>query len=271
MTNSAADTVQALAHNALPAFFLALLALLAGVAALWWLLQRYGVHRPDSRYPRQAYLVGHLLVACVLMASGATVFAVIADNIGDGRTFGQLDMLFSDTIRSTVSTTTLQVFALLTDLGDPIALTILTVIVGAGLLWRRRYGWCAVWLFAVAGNGLLTRVLKSIFERPRPVYEHGLAFTNTYSFPSGHTSSSVAVFGMLAYLALRLLPPQRRALHLPILLAAAALAFTVGCSRVFLHVHFASDVLAGFATAIAWLALSIGAAQLVLYRQGHNA
>ena len=233
-------------------------------------MQRYGVHRPDSRYPRQAYLVGHLLVACVLMASGATVFAVIADNIGDGRTFGQLDMLLSDTVRSTVSTITLQVFAMLTYLGDPIILTILTVIVGGGLFWRHHYGLCAAWVLAVAGNGALTRVLKSIFERTRPIHEHGLAFAHGYSFPSGHTSSSLAVFGMLAYIAMRLLSPQRSALRLPILLAATALAFTVGCSRVFLQVHFASDVLAGFAVAIAWLALSISVAELVLYRQGRE-
>lgn len=61
-------------------------------------------------------------------------------------------------------------------------------------------------------------------------------------------------YGVLAYVALRLLPDRW---HLPAVAAAAAIAFTVGASRVFLNAHFPSDVAAGFASGSAWLALCI--------------
>lgn len=260
------DAIQTLATHALPFFAVALLLVLASVAALWWLLQRYGVYREASRFSPLVYLVGHLLLGFALIASGAALFAEIAEHLGDGRKLGQLDMLFSDTVRSTVSITTLRFFALLTHLGDPITLTVLTVAVAAVLLQRRQMWLCAAWLLAIGGNGVLGKLLKSIFERTRPIHDHGLAFADGWSFPSGHSSSSVVAFGMLAYLIARFLPAHRAAWRLPVLLAAAAVAFTVGSSRVFLQVHFASDVIAGFAAGAVWLAVCVSAVEVGRYR-----
>jgi membrane-associated phospholipid phosphatase len=106
----------------------------------------------------------------------------------------------------------------------------------------------------MAGNGVLNPLLKRIVARARPLHEHGLAHAEGYSFPSGHTSGAVVAYGMLAYLLLRLAPPRW---HLPVLLATVALVFTVGCSRVVLQVHWASDVLAGFASGTAWLLVCV--------------
>ena len=92
--------------------------------------------------------------------------------------------------------------------------------------------------------------------------EHG------FSFPSGHSSGSVVAYGMLAYLALRLLPIRW---HLPGLLATVALAFTVGASRLFLGVHFASDVIAGFASGAAWLAMCITLIERMRWRYRQSA
>lgn len=264
------DAVQTLAQYAVPAFVMALLLVLAGVAALWWLLQRYGAYREASRYPPLVYLVGHLLLGFALISGGAALFAEIAENIGNGRWLGQLDLLFSSAIGSNASIGTLQVFALLTHLGDPITLTVLTVLVAAVLVLKRQFWLCAAWVLALAGNAVLNRVLKSIFERTRPIHEHGLVLADGWSFPSGHSSGSVVAFGMLAYLLTRFLPAERAALRLPVLLVAAALAFTVGSSRVFLQVHFASDVLAGFASGLAWLVVCVGAVEVWRYRWGQK-
>ena len=259
--------VQALAAHALPIFAAALLLVLTGVASLWWLLQRYGVYREASRFAPLVYLAGHLLLGFLLIAGGAALFAEIAEHLGDGRKLGQLDTLFSNTVRTTVSMTTLQVFALLTHLGDPVTLTVLSVVVAAVLLQRRQLWLCAAWLLAVVGNAVLSKLLKSIFERARPIHDHGLAFADGWSFPSGHSSSSVVAFGMLAYLTARFLPERLAAWRLPVLMTAAALAFTVGCSRVFLQVHYASDVLAGFAAGTVWLAVCVSAVEVGRYRQ----
>ena len=109
-------------------------------------------------------------------------------------------------------------------------------------------------MLAIAGNGLLNTGLKQSFGRLRPAHLQGYLAEPGLSFPSGHSSGAVVAYGMAAYLALHLLPARW---HLPAMLLAVALAFNIGASRLVLQVHFASDVLAGFASGSAWLALCI--------------
>lgn len=261
------NAVQSLALHALPAFGVALAAVIAAVCGLWVLGLRYGVHQDTSRFAPLAYLLGYLALGFALIIGAASLFAEIAENLGDGRKLGQLDLLFSDTIRSTVSLGALRVFALLTHFGDTLTLTSLCIAGTLLLLWKRQRALCLGWVLAFVGNAVLNRTLKSIFERARPLHEHGLAFADGWSFPSGHASGSVVAYGMLAYLLVRLMPARFASAHLPVVALAAALAFTVGSSRVFLQVHFASDVLAGFASGSAWLAVCIAALELRRYRQ----
>lgn len=261
------NAVRSLALHALPAFGAALIAVMATVCGLWWLFLRYGVHRETSRFAPLAYLVAYLALGFGLIIGAASLFAEIAENLGDGRQLGRLDLLFSDTIRSTVPLGAVRVFALLTHFGDTLTLTGLCILGALALLRLRQRGLCLGWVLAFAGNALLNRTLKSIFERTRPLHDNVLAMADGWSFPSGHSSGSVVAYGMLAYLLVRLMPARLARAHLPVVALAAALAFTVGCSRVFLQVHFASDVLAGFASGTAWLAVCIGALELARYRQ----
>ena len=261
------DAAQSLASHALPAFGIALMTLIAAVCAVSRLVQRYGVHRETSRFTPLAYLVGYLALGFGIIISAAALFAEIAENLGDGRKLGQLDLLFSDSIRSTVPLAALQVFALLTHLADTATLASLCIAGALALLWKRHYGLCIGWVMAITGNAVLNVTLKGIFERTRPVHDQGLAFADGWSFPSGHASGSVVAYGMLAYVLVRLLPAGHTAARLPIVAAAAALAFSIGCSRIFLQVHFASDVLAGFVSGSAWLAACIGALEFWRYRQ----
>ena len=260
------NAVQSLAHHALPAFAIMLAAVIAAALGLGWLGLRYGVHRDTSRLAPLAYLLGYLALGFAVIIGAASLFAEIAENLGDGRKLGQLDLLFSDTIRSTVPLGALRIFALLTHFGDTLTLTSLCVLGTLLLLWKRQRGLCLGWVLAFVGNAVLNRTLKSIFERARPLHEHGLAFADGWSFPSGHASGSVVGYGMLAYLLVRLLPARFASMHLPVVALAAALAFITGSSRVFLQVHFSSDVLAGFASGMAWLAVCIAALELARYR-----
>ena len=261
------NAVQSLAHHALPAFAIMLAAVIAAALGLGWLGLRYGVHRNTSRFAPLAYLLGYLALGFGLIIGCASLFAEIAENLGDGRKLGELDLLFSDTIRSTISLGALRVFAVLTHFGDTLTLTSLCVLGTLLLLRQRQRALCLGWVLAFVGNAVLNRTLKSIFERTRPVHDNALAFADGWSFPSGHASGSVVAYGMLAYVLVRLLPARFAWAHLPVVALAAALAFTVGSSRVFLQVHFASDVLAGFASGSAWLAVCIGALELRRYRQ----
>lgn len=263
--------VQALGAHALLAFGGALLLLLVGVAVLWHLAQRHGLRRKESRWSPLAYLAAYLALGFGVIASAAALFAEIAEMLGDGESLGRLDLLFSSTLAGTSSQSVLRVFAAVTHLGDPLTLTVLCALVALLLLYQRQRWLAAGWVLAIAGNALLNPALKGIFARTRPVHDQTLVLASGWSFPSGHASSSVVAYGMLTYLLVRLLPAHWPAgLRMAAVLMATALAFTIGCSRVFLQVHFASDVLAGFASGTAWLAVCIGALELIRYRLTFN-
>ena len=262
------DTVRALASHALPAFGIALAVAAVAVSAVWWLSWRYRLRSETRRLTPLGTLLATLTLGFSLLTSAAALFAEIAENLGNGKALGALDQLFSDTVQATLSPGAFGVFATLTHLGDPITLTALGVGGAAALARHKRYSLCAGWVLALGGNALLNPLLKRIFERTRPVHDNLRAFADGWSFPSGHASGSVVAYGMLAYVALQVMPPRWQAARLPVLLATTVIALTVCASRVFVQVHFATDVLAGMASGTAWLAVCVGGLELARYRAG---
>lgn len=137
-----------------------------------------------------------------------------------------------------------------TVLGDLRVMGLLGLVVGLWLLWRRQGLQLLGWVVAVAGTGLWVRFLKATMQRERPL--DGLVHEAGFSFPSGHSAGTAAIFGMLAWLVARRLPPRWRAW---VFAAAVLLALSTGLSRVLLSVHHASDVLAGLCLGLGWTAL----------------
>lgn len=271
---SPADPVllaQQLGAHALTAFGIGLTVCLALVATLWWLTARHWVPQVQRRLQPSTFLALHIALGGLAVLAAAWGFAEIASNIGTPEQMGpvgQFDDALTATLRDTLSSATLQGFAWVTHFGDTATLTVL----GTGValwLWRRQQRALALgWVMAVAGNSLLSVGLKSIFERVRPLHDHGVAVAQGYSFPSGHSSGSLVAYGMLAYVVLRCLPPTApRGLGLLAMLLAASIAFATGCSRIFLQVHYASDVLAGFTSGLAWLVVCISAVETLRQRQ----
>jgi undecaprenyl-diphosphatase len=227
--------------------------LLVAVTLLGWYLLQHTP--PRTRMP--AAVSSHrmrLATSCSLVALGSAMFAWLAEELLDGRALSLLDLAFTDALTRALPDGVIQAAALLTRLGDPATLGVLGVAVGAASLLRRHVGLVLGWVVALGGNGVLNPALKQLFARMRPLHAAEGASAPGFSFPSGHSSGTVVAFGMLAYLGLRLLPTRW---HLPVLLAAVLLAFSVGVSRIILRVHYASDVAAGFASGTAWLAFCV--------------
>ena len=199
-------------------------------------------------------LRARLTPGLLVIIAGASIFAALASQLGEGQAMRHADQAIADALRTGVPPAVHDVFAALTHLADTATLTALCVAVSLVLGARRHWALAGGWVFAVAGNGLLNTMLKGIFDRDRPLPADGAALVAGFSFPSGHSSGAVVAYGMLAYLVLRLLAPRW---HLPALAAAGVLAGVVGLSRLVLGVHFASDVIAGFASGTAWLALCV--------------
>jgi len=243
---------------ALPAYALGQVAAWLGVALAWWTHRRWVVPRRAPQAPPTAFLLLNAGIGFAVIVAAGALFAELADELGADESLGRLDDAFSLGMRQSVPAGTLPAFAAVTRLGDPPLLTVLGIVVALALIWHRRRGLALAWTVALAGNGLLNTTLKAVFARVRPVHHDGLVYAEGYSFPSGHASGALVAAGMLAYLAIVLLPPRW---HLPSLLLAATLAFSIGCSRVFLRLHHASDVLAGFASGACWLVTCVLAAE----------
>lgn len=121
---------------------------------------------------------------------------------------------------------------------------VLLAVLLAPLLWfgfRRSAIWLAL---TIAGGTLLNLALKQIFAAPRPDLLPHLDIVHTYSFPSGHAAGNMMVFGALALLA------GRASAYV----AAAAMVLLIGASRIWLGVHWPSDVVAGWIEGLGWLA-----------------
>jgi len=251
------DTLLALAdaigRHALLLFLTLLAALLLLVLAAW---ASHAQLPPQARtgLPRPALLMLYALAGFAVVVGAAAGFAQIAEQLDPAGAMARADEALAASIGVHVAPATLHVFALLTHLGDPAWLALLAAGVALWLWSRRQRALALGWVLALGGNALLNPALKRIFERVRPLHEHGLVSEMGFSFPSGHTSGATVAYGMLAYVALRTLPA---AWHMPAVLGATALAFTVGCSRVFLQVHYLSDVLAGFPSGGAWLVVCV--------------
>jgi len=201
-----------------------------------------------------------LAIGSAVMLGAVLVFMLLASALTQGSPMIRFDQAIANALRANLAPRALQVFAELTHLADTVTLTVLCVIGTLVLLVRSQRGLALAWVLAIAGNGVLNQSLKQLIGRVRPLDPAGALPAQGLSFPSGHSSGAVVAYGMLAYLSLRLLP---KPWHLPVLVAALVLAFTVGISRLVLGVHFASDVVAGIASGSAWLALIITSAELV--------
>ena len=195
-----------------------------------------------------------LLVTLVVVA-GTWVFVELAGDVlkGDTQAF---DRWLLDALRSPASPEwprgprwLVEVGRDVTAFGSSVVVALLTAAV-VGYLWlQRKYGALGFVVVVTAGGGLLSHLLKALFarERPNPV---PCLWVSSPSFPSGHAILAAVVYLTLGILLARLEPrPLLKAYFLGVMMA---LTFLVGVSRVYLGVHYPTDVLAGWTVGLVW-------------------
>ena len=190
-----------------------------------------------------------LLAGAAIALGGTYAFAKFAGHVTSGRT-----QAFDDAVLRWIgqyrSPALEPIMLEITFLGTG-TVVIAVVAVSAMFLWLTRHQYSAALLMVSAVGGvLLNNLLKVGFDRPRPqIFEWG-SHAISSSFPSGHAMSAAAVYGTVAYLAARL---QKRHLHRVLtLLAAGVLIVLIAGTRLYLGVHYPSDVLAGIVIGLAW-------------------
>jgi undecaprenyl-diphosphatase len=154
----------------------------------------------------------------------------------------------------------------MTSLGSAAVLISFTAVVIFYLMIVRKPAAALFVFVCVAGGQLLSSVLKLGVDRPRPELVSHLADVHTLSFPSGHAMMSAVTYLTLGALLARIMPSA--GLRIYVLGVAVLATFLVGASRVYLGVHWPSDVLAGWCAGAAWAMLCWLIARLMLRRSG---
>ena len=156
------------------------------------------------------------------------------------------------------------IFTSLTNFGDARIITVLSIAV-ALVFWRHKLlSEKAGFALALFGSLLSSYVIKIIVQRPRPPIADHLIQINDFSFPSMHAAVSVAVYGYLAYAIFKHLHPTHH--RMPVIIFLSIFAALIGISRIYLGVHYLSDVLVGYIFGAIWLALGIWLSRTLSFR-----
>ena len=200
-----------------------------------------------EKAPEAAVLLEAPLVSLVIAVLSILLFAWLAENVAEQHTAS-----FDSSVRSAVhahtspALTQLMFAISFMGAGGMAASALVAFALFRHFRWRRAALWMVVTL---AGALLLDLALKFAFHRPRPVPFFG-SIPSTYSFPSGHALFSFCFYGVLA----GLLAGRARSTSVRVLiwLVAALLVLAIGLSRIYLGVHYPSDIIAGYLAGTIW-------------------
>jgi undecaprenyl-diphosphatase len=195
----------------------------------------------------------------VILAAGVAATAVAGDVFMDiaervqleSSRMHQVDGSVHAWARETRTTGGTTFFTIMTVIGTPAGLAAVSALIAVYLGIKGRWRWAAYLFFTGGAGGLLNLWLKALFARARPELAEALRGAHGYSFPSGHAMGSTIVFGALSYLAFRIFKTWRsRALAVAV---TASMVVAIAASRIYLGVHWISDIAGGISAGLVWL------------------
>ncbi|HEU5145640.1 MAG TPA: phosphatase PAP2 family protein [Chryseosolibacter sp.] len=192
-----------------------------------------------------------IAVSAVLFIIAMNLFVGLTDELAENDLVS-VDEAVSEYIVSYRSEALTSYFTLVTDLGDRYTYIILTVLLAAYFFFKNRsWKFIGQTTIVLLLASLSSVVLKRVFNRSRPSLEH-LVEVNTLSYPSGHSMSAMAFYGFLVYLCVRHgMPGWFRGILITVLVF---LILSIGVSRIYLGVHYPTDVAGGFIGGLIWVA-----------------
>jgi len=219
-----------------------------------------------ARFDPKSHLGLGLTIRLLLCAIGIWAFSGLLDAVLDNETLVRTDRLIAAWFTAHDTPTGRATFNVITQLGSPVVWALMAI--GAIYLWfAHEHALLVSWVAANLGGKALEYVIKNTVHRSRPEYSAAYLHGQSYSFPSVHTMGSTICYLMIAYIIASRPRVSRRA-GIIVHLVAIAIIATVALSRLYLVVHYLSDVLGGAAAGLAWLSLC-GTARHVVVGTGH--
>ncbi|PIC58237.1 phosphatase PAP2 family protein [Sporosarcina sp. P12(2017)] len=189
-------------------------------------------------------------IICILFTG---FFAYIARSI-HLQTISSFDEPIIDFVQSAESPGLTSIMKLFTTIGSTTSVVLLAILTLGVLLWKKHRAQAVLFAIVLAGTGILNQVLKFIFKRERPDFNR-LIDIGGYSFPSGHTMMAFSLYTILTYILWRNV--KNTGSQVVIIILAAMMIVMIAVSRIYLGVHFPSDIVGGVLASSVWLFASI--------------
>ncbi|MHB8249576.1 MAG: phosphatase PAP2 family protein [Acidithiobacillus sp.] len=202
----------------------------------------------------------------MLMLIGASwVFVGIAEDVVSGDPLTLVDAQLAAGFHTHSTPLLTQFMLIISNLQGTLGMSIYALLFGIFLMRRKQRYWLLTLTLTVPGGMLLNVLMKQIFQRARPSFADPIITLTTYSFPSGHVAGATLFYGVLAAFLVTHTPKWRW--RVVVVVVAILLVALVGFSRIYLGVHYLSDVLAAVAEGVAWLALCLTAIHTLRQRR----
>ena len=206
----------------------------------------------------------YLLISVLILLFSVFIFQQFADELTENELF-RFDQSVIDWVQGFINPQVTIIMKAFTFLGSTTALSLL-LIASVALMIGQQKRWESLFLVIAIGGGMVFNLLlKWIFQRERPTLNRLIDATG-YSFASGHSMVSFIFYGMLGMLVYMFL--ASRLSKMITIMVSAVLILMIGTSRIYLGVHYPSDVIAGFAAGGVWLVICLMGLKLVLLYRG---
>jgi membrane-associated phospholipid phosphatase len=204
-------------------------------------------------------------ILMLLTAINLLLLSELAENVVNSEATKAFDTWVSTAFFSIRSPDVSVAFYYFTQLGNVYGVIVIALIAGVYLLWKQRRFHFTALLVSVLGSGLSMQLLKEYFNRERPLNIAYYTTEASYSFPSGHATAAIALEGLLVYFLVSSIRSRRSRILGTV--AGVSYILLIGLSRIYLGVHFLTDVMAGYMLGFFWLLLSIALMEYLALRK----
>ncbi len=224
------------------------------------------VRRLKNKYPRLTYFVKqrltpdeefglHLTIGVVLTLLFVYFFFTLVQDLVGVDPLVQSDLRVITLLQIFHNSALNRIMLFITYLGSAPVILFGLLLATVFLAWQRRWHYITSLLISVGGGELFVWLIKNLIERPRPELVNALTPEQGYSFPSGHGFVALSFYGLIAYFLWR--GSRRWWTKIFIFIATVSIIVAIGLSRIYLGVHWPTDVLASYASGAAWLTVII--------------
>lgn len=209
----------------------------------------------QARLSPHNYLGLQLTIGALILIGASWLFGGIAEDVVTGDPLTIVDLHVAQWFNAHSTPLLTQAMLAITHAHDPVPVTTAVVLIAVYLAWKKDWYWLLCLGVTVPLGMLLNVFMKYAFHRARPSVDNPLLVLTTYSFPSGHVAGATLCYGVVAAMLVSRISAWRWRVLL--VLAAITMVVLVALTRIYLGVHYLSDVLAASAEGVAWLTLCL--------------